>query len=106
LATARRGGVDRASGAWARVVGDQVVEGRPSCIWEAIEGVYAGWHAAGEPDPPEIGLGVDRKGRQRSWLRRPEGWGWSAGLTCRLIARPPATSHPRMRASAAGLLGD
>ncbi len=34
-------------GAWARVAGDQVVEGGPGGIWEAIEDVYAGWHAAG-----------------------------------------------------------
>jgi hypothetical protein len=63
------GDLNGASGAWARVAGDQVVEGATGGIWEAIEDVYAGWHAAGEPDRPEIGLCVDRDGRQRVWLR-------------------------------------
>jgi hypothetical protein len=48
-------------------------------VWEAIEGVYAGWHASGEPERPEIGLSVDRERRQRRWLRRPDGCGWVLG---------------------------
>jgi hypothetical protein len=59
-------------GAWARVVGDQVVEGGAGGIWEAIEDVYAWRHAAGVPERPEIGLRVKREGRQRLWLRRPD----------------------------------
>jgi hypothetical protein len=57
--------VDRASGAWARVAGDQVVEGGAGGIWEAIEDVYAGGQAAGEPEWPEMGLSVDRERRER-----------------------------------------
>jgi hypothetical protein len=55
-----------------------VVEGGPRGIWEVIEDVYAGWHAAGEPERPEIGLSVDREGRQRVCVRRPEGCGLGA----------------------------
>jgi hypothetical protein len=64
--------VDWASGSCARVVGDEVVEGGPAGIWEAIDDVHASWLAAGEPERPEIGLSVEREGRQRLWLRRPE----------------------------------
>jgi hypothetical protein len=45
-------------------------------MWEAIEDVYECWHRADEPERPEIGLSVTREGRQRLWLRRPEGSGW------------------------------
>jgi hypothetical protein len=69
--------VDRASGAWARVASAQVVEGGPGGIWEAIEDVYAGWHAAGEPEHPDIGLSIDREGRQRLWLHQPDECGCS-----------------------------
>jgi hypothetical protein len=65
------GYVDRVSRAWVRVADDQVVAGG---IWEAIEDVNAGWHAAGEPERAEIGRSVDREGRGRVWLRRPDGW--------------------------------
>jgi hypothetical protein len=73
------GYVDRAPGAWARVVGDQVVEGGAGGVWEAIEDVHAGWHAAGSPERAEIGLSVDREGRQRVWPGRPDGCGWQLG---------------------------
>jgi RNA polymerase sigma-70 factor, ECF subfamily len=49
-------------GIWARVAGDQVVEGGAGGIWEAIEDVYAGWHAAREPERSDIGLSVEREG--------------------------------------------
>jgi hypothetical protein len=56
-----------------------VVEGGAGGIWEAIEDVYAGWHATGEPERPDIGLSVKREGWQRLRLRRPEGCGWALG---------------------------
>jgi hypothetical protein len=56
-----------------------MVEDGPGGVWEAVEDVYAGWHAAGEPERPDIGLSVEREGRQRVWLRRPEGCGWTSG---------------------------
>lgn len=56
------GYVDRASGAWARVVGDLVVEGGAGGLWQAIDDVCAGWHPAAEPERPDIGLSVDREG--------------------------------------------
>jgi hypothetical protein len=40
----------RTSGAWARVAYFCSSHGLGG-VWEAIEDVYAGWHAAGEPRP-------------------------------------------------------
>jgi hypothetical protein len=71
------GYVDRATGAWARVVGDQVIVAPGTGLWGAVEDVYARWHDAGEPARPEIGLTVDRDGGQRLWLRSPDGAGWT-----------------------------
>lgn len=65
------GFVDRASGAWARVSGDRVVEGGPRRLWSEVERIHGPWHEAGEPDRPDIGLSVEADGRQRLWLRDP-----------------------------------
>jgi hypothetical protein len=71
------GYVDRASGAWARVTGDQVTTGGAGHLWDEVEGIYARWHDAGEPEREEIGLSVESGGQQRLWLHRPDGPGWT-----------------------------
>jgi protein-L-isoaspartate O-methyltransferase len=71
------GYVDRATGAWARVVGEQVIAGGAGRVWDAVEGVYARWRDAGGPERPEIGLSVEQAGQQRLWLRTPDGPGWT-----------------------------
>lgn len=58
------GYVDRENGAWARVDGSLVVEGGPGRLWDAIEGIYARWHEAGEPERSEVGLSVERDRKQ------------------------------------------
>jgi protein-L-isoaspartate(D-aspartate) O-methyltransferase len=73
------GYVDRASGAWARVLDDLVVEGGSGHIWEAIEEIYACWHAAGEPDRTRVELTIDRDGQQRLELNGAGGCGWVLG---------------------------
>jgi protein-L-isoaspartate O-methyltransferase len=65
------GFVDHESRSWARVTGDQVVEGGRRRLWAAVEDVYGRWHEAGEPERPDIGLSVGRCG-QRLWLRSPD----------------------------------
>lgn len=71
------GFVDHESRSWARVVGDRVVEGGPRHVWETVEEIYVRWHEAGEPERPDIGLTVERRGH-RLWLRNPDsGWIWT-----------------------------
>jgi protein-L-isoaspartate O-methyltransferase len=71
------GFVDRASRAWARLAGHQVVEGGSWAIWKAVESIHARWHEAGEPERGEIGLRLDPDRRQRLWLRSPDsGFDW------------------------------
>jgi hypothetical protein len=93
LGASAPGHVDRASGSGARVVGDQGVDGDAGGIWEAIEEVFAGWHAAGERSGRRSGSAST--GRGGSGCRYG---GRTAGARIRTARRridPPAGAAPR-----------
>jgi len=87
------GYVDRASGAWARVVGDQVVEGGAGHLGGdrgRLRRLARGRGAGAAGDRAERRPG----GRQRLWFRRPDGWSADTDRAPANRPSPSAASRP------------
>jgi protein-L-isoaspartate(D-aspartate) O-methyltransferase len=68
--------VDEASRSWARLDGEDVVQGGPMRLWDLFEQVHTIWELAGRPERTGIGLTVTTN-RQWLWLNEPEsGYRW------------------------------
>lgn len=63
--------VDTESGSWAAVyeVGGQwlVRQGAPDALWDAVEGLFGRWRAAGAPPLEQFTVHVTPEGRTIRW---------------------------------------